>query len=76
MVMAPARVHDTGSKIQLAGGLLDIGYMLRDDRRACLKAYARAGKLDNLTLKLAEEGTVKEYTGAGRWYKELVRELI
>jgi hypothetical protein len=76
MIQAPARVHDHGRKETVNGWLLDIGYLTRNDRMRIFKTYARAGKIDRLTMGLIEEGTTEPILFDDRWYREVVRELI
>src|SRR5262245_30226666 len=71
MVMAPSPLHETGRSAQLAGGLLDIGYMLPPERDRVWEAYKRAGKIDQLTLGLTQEPRRELFRSNSPWYKKL-----
>lgn len=45
MVQAPAPICDTGRVGQLAGDMLDVGYLTAADRERCFAAYKRTPKL-------------------------------
>ena len=61
---APARIHDTAKVItDLPGGLLDYGYMDKDDRDRCWRDYKRVGKIDAATLPLIQTPSLAHWPG-------------
>lgn len=61
---APARIHDTAKVVtELPGGLLDFGYMEREDRERCWRDYRRVGKIDAATLPLIQTPALAHWPG-------------
>lgn len=62
-IHAPARIHDTASKVvDLQAPLLDHGYRHQKDREKIFKEYVRVGKIDAATVPLVEPPTLKKVT--------------
>ncbi len=63
-IHAPARIHDTAKvTVDMPGGLLDFGYMRREDRERCWRDYKRVGKIDAATLPLIQEPALAHWPG-------------
>jgi len=59
-IHAPARIHDTATKvIDLQSKLLDFGYLSRAERDRCWADYKGVGKIDSATTALIEDPTLE-----------------
>lgn len=76
-IHAPAGIHDDpcATSVVLRARLLDIGYMYSRERERLFKAYARAGKIDDVTKALVEPPTKERLISRGPWFAALKKEL-
>jgi hypothetical protein len=68
MIHAPTCVHESKRVVDLKGKLLDVGYLLRENRQYVWEQYKRTGKIDAATLPLVREPTLTPWPAGGKWH--------
>lgn len=77
IIQAPVGVHDNPAsrRYDLCTALLDVGYMFEKERRQIFKAYARAGKVDDLVLGLLDKPVLKKVQRVSSSHELLIQAI-